>query len=194
MATFTDDFNRANGAIGANWTALTGSASVSSNAMVVGSASTQVIWASECATADQFAQVTLAAPTTSANGVVVRCDGTLNNQYMARRALGSVELFKFVGGATTSLGSVAGTYPAGTVLRLEAAGAAIRLLVDGSPIIAVTDTDLTAGRRVGIRNTASTTGGTYDNFSGGDLPPPAQTVTNGRTSSRNSRRNRSFRR
>jgi Tfp pilus assembly major pilin PilA len=195
MATFTDDFNRADGALGANWSVAAGSAVVASNVMDITANSTTAVWATQTDNTEEYAQATLVSPgATQHQGVFVRGDGTTQNMYYFRRTNATTcDIAKVVANTFTSIQTIAAATTNGSVMRIEARGSTIRCLIDGIQVLEAIDTDLTTGRRVGVRNAVASTGG-FDNFSAGDLAPLSQTVTNGRVASRNSRRNRSFRR
>lgn len=114
------------------------------------------------------------SPAFNATGVTGRTSTTANTFYHARhRVTGGWELYKRVDGTFTLLGSSTVSTPSGgtTVnLKLDMAGSTIRLLVDGIELVSVTDTEITAAGKAGLRisNASSQTtaeGLHIDNFS-----------------------------
>ena len=124
--------------------------------------------------------------TTDTNaGVIARCSSSAATFYYARwRGTVGHQLFKFVSGTATQLGStVATTYSDGTTaqIKLRVEGTTISLYKDGepSPIISVTDSDITAAGFAGlyINNGGYTTGPHLDHWAaaalgGGDTTAP----------------------
>lgn len=97
-------------------------------------------------------------------GIAGRVDTSANTMYLVIWQGGANwELYKFVSGTGTQLGSGYNDDPAdGTdrTVKLEMIGTAIKVYVDGTERISVTDSAITAAGRAGIRtNTATTTTG-----------------------------------
>lgn len=94
---------------------------------------------------------------TAYGGICARMSSTANTFYTARYATleAQVQLYKFVNGTSTLLGSASSTLNVGVgrALRLEAIGSAIKVYEDGSstPSISVTDTSITSAGFAGIR-------------------------------------------
>ncbi len=92
-------------------------------------------------------------------GIAGRMDPAINTMYLARYTKNSTQwqLLKLVAGAATTLGTFteAVTIGADMVLRLEMNGANIRLLVNAVEKIAVTDADISAAGRAGLRFSGS---------------------------------------
>lgn len=130
-------------------------------------------WVPAGADYDVFCDVVLLSDNnTSEVGPVGRALTAANTMYMARyNAISNVwQLFKFVNGTATQLGSNVDqtlTVSQAYATTLSMRGSAIALFVDGVPIVAVTDADVTAPGRAGIRlqNAAtSSTGLHLDNW------------------------------
>ena len=192
MSAYTDDFNRANGSLGANWTKVT-SANITGDVAIVsneasGSVASQwgiYTYASSAATNDQYAQAVV--PTVASGsqrevqlGVRVKLpvvgsywpDGYfIGIQYTTSGA--SRYLFKYSGGnysAITSASSPA--FTAGETIRIEAQGSTIRYLLNGTAIFTQTDTTITgASERLLMMGIFGGSAGpaTLDDFSAGDI-------------------------
>lgn len=187
MATFTDDFNRADGALGANWTTLAGSGSIVSNRLSINLTGTTLLWAAATDTTDHYSSIALQTYVAgNTYGVFVRSDGTTANMYQGRRtAAGSFDIRRIVANAATVIGSATIAPPAdGAILRLEAVGSQIRMLVAGVPIIDVVDTNLSVGKRLGVRHQLLNGTVSYDTFAAGDLSAASPAVTRGSVSAR----------
>lgn len=111
--------------------------------------------------------------TISCGGIVGRCDPTASTFYTARWNAGFIQLYKFVAGTSTLLGSgVSQTMTSGQdyTLTLSMSGSTIRVLWDGVQKISVTDTAITAIGYPGIRANSGSTVFYYDNFSVTNMP------------------------
>lgn len=108
-----------------------------------------------------------------------RIDTAANTMYFARYNNGgsSWELFKLVAGTPTQIdGGAVGqalSNGVGYVLKLEMIGDQLRVYVDGTLIIGpITNADITAAGKAGIRNNSTATNATarhWDNFSAVDI-------------------------
>ena len=100
--------------------------------------------------------VTKSVVTQDIAGVVGRVDTTVaaGTYYGVRydQSVGAFVLFKMVGGAYTVLGTVSGASAAGSTshIVLDMKGSSIRMIVNGVPSNAVTDTSITASGSAGI--------------------------------------------
>lgn len=170
MATFTDDFNRANGAPGANWVDSSGLWTIVSNQLSSGTAGGTIIIraATAMATNDNSAQVTIAATGAVSHGVWCRGNSTFTSGYLWRNDGTSWNLFSNVGGSFTSIGSFAGAAVAGDVAKVQAAGSTIKGFVNGVQRVSVTDTAVTTGTSVGLRAESSNLL-RFDDFTGADV-------------------------
>ena len=170
----SDDFNRADGGLGSNWTATSdGSMSIASQ-QVIGTAGavTGDIRTAETYPSDQFSQIQVTSTALSGGGWVaaaVRLQNSGENGYAGLYYwnFGSPELmlFKRSNGAWTQLGTTynSGVLAAGTQLQIVAAGSTISFLQNGVTRISVTDTSFTGGAPGILANNNSTA----DNWSGG---------------------------
>ena len=152
----SDDFNRADGGLGAGWTATSdGSMAISSQAVIgnVG-ATTGDIRTAESYPGDQFSAVTVTSTQLTGGqwiGAGVRLQSSGRNGYAGIYYwnFGSPQLmlYKRSGGSWTQLGGAysPGPLAAGTQLQVTAAGTAISFLVNGVQRLTVTDSTFTGG-------------------------------------------------
>jgi predicted acyltransferase (DUF342 family) len=172
----TDNFNRANGPLGPNWTDIAdGGLAISSDAVV--GTSTGVsgdIRTGEAYSSDQYSQVQVTS--TQLTGVqwigpAVRLQNSGLSGYLGIYYWnnGNPELMLFLrsGGGWTPLGNAynCGALAAGTQLEMTATGSTISFLENGVARITVTDTSLTGGAP-GIVSAGT---GSVGNWSGGDI-------------------------
>ncbi|MDX3549484.1 hypothetical protein PV724_44220 [Streptomyces europaeiscabiei] len=171
MATFTDDFNRANTSdLGAGWVEVSGDWSIVSNQLSPGAAGGTIILraADPMASSDHSAQVTIAATTAASQGVWCRGNSNISTGYLWRNDGTSWNLFSVVGGSFTSIGSHAAAAAPGDVAKVQAVGSTIKGYVNGIERVSVTDTGVATGTSVGIRS-ESTGSIRYDHFTAADV-------------------------
>lgn len=146
---------------GETWTKHTslgsGTADIRNN-QVRGSATPALFWSSWTPpAADYYVEITLDVLDTGSPdtpGASGRIDTAANTHYHARysRISAGAQLFKFVAGTATQLGSTFSYTPAdGDTIRLDMAGTTIRLLINGVERISVTDSAITATGKAGLR-------------------------------------------
>lgn len=164
-----DDFNRANGGLGANWTQLGSWAALILNANQVvpqnaGTENAAYYSAWTPSSADQYAEVRVVAY--GNGGPLVRVNPAGPTGYLAAGSQFSTTLYRIVGGAYTSIG----TGPAlqdsggvGLILRCEAEGSTIRLIYNAVTLISATDTAITDAGSVGLYDYHNATGA-YDDW------------------------------
>lgn len=167
--TVTDDFNRANGALGSNWTNAVGSCVIDTNRATANgfnAAHNISHWATAVNTFanDQFSQATFVTAGDS-GGLCVRWAGT-SGYKLVGPAGGNYFLVETTSGTDTDLDNFAEAEIAnGDVVRLEATGTTIRVLVDGVEMASATDSDHASGSPGLCMNW---NGGAFlDNWSGG---------------------------
>lgn len=177
MSIFTDNFNRANGAIGGNWTNINGTFGISSNkatSLTLGADSrAQAVYSASFGPDsfgnDQYAQLVL-ADTTAYAGVVVRGSLSAYTGYVAVAAGTDSAISKFVAGTPTAVATGGPPFANGDVLRLEISGSTLTLKKNGVVVLTGTDSSISSGY-AGIAgyNTTRIAG---DNWEGGDLVIP----------------------
>jgi hypothetical protein len=169
--TLLDDFNRANGALGASWTALVGTApySIISNAAAPDGASNEncVIYNAFTPGNDHWAAATVTAHNVdSFVGVAVRASGT--SWYGFYGDTLSRYLFSVVSGSYTVLATTGTGFAVNDVVRIEAEGTTIRALVNGVEWTSVTDSSLASGS-AGLVTWSTGNVGRLDDFSAADI-------------------------
>jgi hypothetical protein len=169
VATATDDFNRADGALGANWTtAHNGGGKVLGNAYapVTNYTSEAALYSGTAFTAMQYSQAKRASFGEFA-GLAVRM--SVGGNYYAWFHNGTLQ--KFVGGTGTTLGTFA-TFGVGPVVRLQIVGNTLEGFISGASQFTFTDSTspLTTGQP-GLATYNMADGCKIDDWEGGDLPP-----------------------
>ena len=169
-----DNFNRANGGLGAGWAAMSdGGLSIVSQ-RVVGTAGKYAgdIRVAESYGSDQYSQVEVTSTQLSGGqwvGPTVRSQNGGQDTYLGiyfwNNGTPQLRLYKRTAGTFTQLGDSynSGPLPAGTKLRLSAVGSTISFQQNGTTRIAVTDSTLTGGAP-GLMTYGAATA---DNWAGG---------------------------
>ena len=182
---YIDDFNRADGAVGSNWTSLAGTWSVSVNKLNQTQNTTAfLLWAEAPTSGDYYLQAKVTKNTTdqATIGLIGRYS---NNAGAVTFYLGAIrnvnagediyQIYRYAGtvtsGSYTLVGSVsAGEFAAGDILRFELNGNSLRLrLWSGTTWtdkLSVTDSTLTSGS-MGLRTNAPN--GSFDDFEAGPI-------------------------
>lgn len=150
----SDDFIRASGPLGSNWSVVAGNAEIVASRMEL-TGPTWVTWNNTANSLDSFAEISLGINTPSDNVyVVTRWDGNTGATcYAAYYIVGTgTYLVKIVNGSVTSLG---GPYGASTLdeydlIKVEAIGEEISLYINGSLQAGVTDSSVSDGYQFGI--------------------------------------------
>jgi Putative esterase len=193
--TAADDFNRANGRLGAGWTDMPGGRLVISSRTVAGTSggaaprAAGAIWTSDAFTSDQYSQVqvTAAQPTGSQwIGSAVRAQGGGQNAYVGIYSWndGSPELKLYLkkSGIWSPLGGVynSGPLAAGTKLKLMAVGNTLSFQVNGVQRISAADSTLSGGApgimAYGAAGADNWAGGDADRFQASYLATDAQGI------------------
>lgn len=171
MATFTDDFNRADSStLGAGWVEVSGDWSIVSNRLSAGAAGGTIILraAGAMASNDHYAQVTIATTAAASHGVWCRGNTNITSGYLWRNDGSSWNLFSVVGGSFTSIGSFAGAAVNGDVAKVQAVGSTIKGYVNGVERVSVTNTAVATGTSVGLRS-ESAGALRFDDFDAADV-------------------------
>ena len=173
--TATDDFNRANGSLGPNWTDMSEAGLAISSQQVVGTSSgaSGDIRTGENYASDQYSQIEITSTQLSGGqwvGAAVRAQNGGQNTYLGlyfwNGGNPDLMLFKRLNGGWTQLGSTfpSGALAAGTQLELTVTGSNLSFTENGVARITATDSSLTGGAP-GIMAFGTPTA---DNWSGGD--------------------------
>lgn len=167
---FTDNFNRADGPLGANWTIQLGSnMAIASNQVVTTVATTDqfAFWDADAFANNQYSKI---RATQKVDGAIAaaRCSSTggTTNAYWVRKD----GIHKFVNGAYTQLlSNDAAALGVNSILEIRVSGTTIERYVDGVLDGSVTDASLSSGS-AGFgqySDNGSTVG--CDDWEGGDL-------------------------
>lgn len=178
MASFTDDFNRANSSgLGAGWVEVSGDWSIVSNQLSPGVDTGTVILRAAGAmdSADHSAQVTIATPAAASMGVWCRGNANISNGYLWRNDGSTWDLFSVVSSTFTVIGTYAAAAVAGDVAKVQAVGSTIKAYVNGVERISVVNTAVTTGTSVGLRS-GTVTGIRYDDFTAADIAAAGATL------------------
>ena len=169
----SDDFNRADGGLGPDWTAISDGAMAISSQVVTGpaGATTGEIRTAETYGSDQYSQVEVSSTQLTGGqwiGPAVRVQGGGQNAYVGFYYWNSgnpvLALYKRSAGNWTPLGSYSsGPLAAGTKLEVTAVGNTITFLENGVQRISVSDSSFTGGAP-GIMANGNATA---DNWAGG---------------------------
>ena len=178
-ALYSDDFNRADGAPGSDWTLMSsGNYAITSNQLVKqAGGSDYIIWAGGALPSpDHYIQAKVYNSSVEYNVLCARSAGGESSCYQGFWSVGGAfwQISRSVGGASTLVGSSATeSAPAdGTVVRLEVEGTEIRLYANGVLKASGTNTEITTGTAVGFAGTHIGTGTTFDDFEAGELGAP----------------------
>ena len=175
----SDNFARADGSLGPNWTDISdGGLAISSDAVIgkVGSV-TGDAWTANTFTSDQFSQVAVTSAQLTGGqwiGPAVRVQNSGQNAYLGMYNWNSgspqLILFKRSGGGWAQISAAVSISPlaAGTQLQLTAVGSAISLFENGIEVVSATDSSITGGAP-GIMAYGN---GQVDSWSGGNAAPP----------------------
>lgn len=149
MTDRTDNFNRANGSLGANWTTRTdanntGSLVISGNKVVVNAINEDSLayWSADTFANDQYSEAVF----TSEGLVGVRCttSGTLK-YYEYGVTTGSGSFIEIYDGTTWSTLAGGGSVTNGSLVRCEITGTSLTAKVAGSTTITATDATIASG-------------------------------------------------
>ena len=152
----SDNFNRANGTLGAGWTDMSDGGMAISSQVVVGTKSSYSgdIRTGETYASDQSSQIEVTSTQLSGGqwiGAAVRAQNSGQNLYLGlyfwNNGNPELMLFKRISGNWTQLGasSFQGALAAGTQLNLSVAGSTLTFSQNGVARITATDTSLTGG-------------------------------------------------
>jgi hypothetical protein len=178
----TDNFNRADGDVGASWTIVYTSPdgwNVSSNQAVPNGFGTDAIIYNNTVTwpADQYSQIVFKSASGSASnagaGPIVRSgtSGSRNLYWMVSNAAGTgptTYLGKFVAGSYTALANDSTTWSANDLQYLEIQGTSLVGKHAGTTVVSTTDSSLSSGN-AGLAYSSTITSWAGDDWEGGDF-------------------------
>ncbi len=151
-----DVFARADGGLGANWTATADGGLTISSGQAVGASSGNSgdMWSADTFTSDQYSEVELSSAQLAATqwvGPMVRGQGSGLNGYVAiyfwNNGSPAIMLFVRKSGGWSQLGGSYAVSPlkAGSVLGLQAAGSSLSVVLNGTVVISTSDSSFSGG-------------------------------------------------
>lgn len=153
MATFTDDFNRANGSVGANYDHINSGVVISTNRFnggAIGRSYSIVKTSTASFAANQSAQITI--PTVSSfdfAGVCVRFNAGTTSGYMLLtdgRSNTACRIYRVDTGTPTMIGGANVPVVNGDILKLDITGTTLTASVNGATIDTVVDATYASGQ------------------------------------------------
>lgn len=178
MTDRTDDFNRANGGLGANWTALTDANVTDTLAIVSNTARGTTLnldsasyWSADTFANDQYSECVVAATTGGDNlGPTVRNQATGTKRYEYDVGNSAGQTLFYYDGATgwNTLASGGGIFN-GHTFRLEVTGTSLVCKDNGLTTLTATDATLSSGAPGIHANPQFTTSCTIDDWLGGPI-------------------------
>src|ERR1700753_458812 len=174
-ATVSDNFDRANGALGSNWTTTPGTAApqISGNTLHAGTASSlnSAYWSASTFGSDQFSQGTLPASSGGnyGPGLAVRLSGTKGYFLWYGNSGNTVSLWRMDSASSWTQLKASSTLtvtPATDVWMIQAVGSTISGYQNGNLVVQATDTHYTSGSP-GVWMYYSSN--QLDNWSGGNV-------------------------
>lgn len=153
----TDDFDRANGGLGANWTTANSCTApdILTNECRADNDPEGAYWNGYTPPADQWSETIVGTVlmVTSDNGAgpAIRQATGADSKYFSMANFGDKSrLYKVAAGVYTSLGVGGGAIAIGDALYLEGVGTAIKVKINGAESISVTDSGVTAAGRLAL--------------------------------------------
>jgi hypothetical protein len=152
----SDDFARADGSLGPNWTDISDSGLAISSQQVAGTnagGNSGDMWTANSFTSDQFSRVTLSSTQLTGTqwlGAAVRAQNSGQDAYVGLYFWNSgspeVMLFLRQGGGWAQLAAAStAALPGGTQLKLTAVGNTLALTVNGTQVLTASDSTLSEG-------------------------------------------------
>lgn len=166
----TDNFNRADGGLGASWTTFAGVApAISSNQCIASGTSKGLAYYNGVTwPANQWSQVIVNSSGGNDGGPKVRASGT--DCYYVQQFGGTLEVQRYNNNAPVTIATVGGSLlSAGGTLYLEAVGNALVVKVNGTTVISTTDNTIASGNAGVYCDNNSI----LDDWAGGDFVQPA---------------------
>jgi hypothetical protein len=151
----SDNFNRANGALGTNWTVITGGATIDTNVAETGGVGNDSAsyWNADAFNGNHSSQIKVTTLNTDANkdvGVVLRAQSGATTYYEVSvlgpaGATAVIRIRKCSAGSNTSLNSGTFTVAAGDTFKADISGSTITAYVNGVSKLTTSDGAITGG-------------------------------------------------
>lgn len=174
---FTDNFNRADGGLGANYTDLIAGMAISSNQVAGAAGDAATYYNGGTPAANCWAEIRFSTKTATGGNLGIRLNTGTFDTYFFSATTGSASISRQDAGVPTVLGSTFTTPSNGAVVRVEMRGATISVYYDD--VLQTTRTDATypsAGRTFFSCNGSAHR---YDDFATGSLPTLSSATPSG---------------
>lgn len=184
MTDRTDDFNRTNGGLGANWTAqtdaqVTGTLAIISNAVEPPvSTDAHSYWSADTFASDHYAQVKYVSQSDAGSngGPTVRAQSATNRHYEADYSSGfSASAMLYYDGTNWNFLGGLPTVSGGETIKFEVTGTTLTPSVNGTPSTGATDASLSGGGP-GIHCFSQSGNFTVDDWLGGPITAASNPV------------------
>jgi hypothetical protein len=152
--TVSDNFDRANGGLGSNWTTVpgTGAPQIVSNTLRVRTAGalSSAYWSASTFSSDQFAQASLpnSSGTQYGPGIAVRLNGSKGYFLWYGNSSNTVSLWRMDSSSSETLlkqSAALTVSPSSDVWKIQAVGSTISGYQNGKLVVQATDTNITSG-------------------------------------------------
>jgi len=174
---FSDNFNRADGGLGANYTDLIAGMAISSNqvAGIAGDAATY--YSGGTPGANCWAQIKFATKTAGGGNLGIRLNTGTFDTYFFSALTGSASISRQDAGVPTVLGSTFTTPANGTLVRIEMRSSTISVYYDD--VLQTTRTDATYSSAGHTFFSCNGSAHRYDDFATGSLPTISSATPSG---------------
>lgn len=167
----SDNFNRADGGLGANWTTFINALTISSNT-VVGTTSSVYnggFYSAVAFSNDQFSEATVTTFTQAYPGLGIRLSAAGGGRgYVVIFDAGAVYVERFASGANQAdIASFSASLVAGDVIRAEMTSTTITVKLNGASLGTITDSNYADGSPGIVLLDNGASGRALDNWSGG---------------------------
>lgn len=185
---FSDNFNRADGGLGANWTVLDAGFAISSNQVVSTDSGCSAYYNGTALNANCWAEERLPSLPTGTDqvGVGVRLNTTSFNGYYVEYMNGTgTRIRRIDSGVATTLSTLGSSPSAGQVVRIEMRGNDISVYYDDALIGTASDSNYTGADRSVILSAGSGNSAVVDDFATGNLPTISSPTPSGTLGTQN---------
>lgn len=165
---FSDNFNRADGGLGANYTDLIAGMAISSNQVAGAAGDAATYYNGGTPAANCWAQITFVTKTALGGNLGLRLNAGTFDTYFFSALTGSASISRQDAGVPTVLGSTFTTPSNGAVVRVEMRGATISVYYDD--VLQTTRTDGTYSAPGRTFFSCNGSAHRYDDFATGSLP------------------------
>lgn len=166
----TDNFNRADGGLGANWATASGDGApdiASNECRFAADPCAAYYSAAAPSSANHYAQCVLRTMIGSGDGTgpMVRCSSVLDTKYFLSANTANTQMYRVVAGVYTQLGSNGSAAATGNTAYLEANGTSLTSKINGSTVVGpITDAAIGGTGFAGVFGSNGASNPTVDDF------------------------------